>query len=252
MSGIWGKVIGGLSGFALGGPLGALIGTAAGHFVDIKRDEEDAPPPRGVEDLTASKQAAFAIAMIVLSAKMAKADGQVTRDEITAFKHIFNIPASDMKGVGRLFDQAKKTAEGFEPYARQVARLFAGNPAVLEELLGGLFHIAKADGVIHPGEIEFLRGVSDIFGFPVRDFERIREMHLGSMPGGGSDPYTVLGVSRESTDDEIKKAYRTLVRENHPDTLMAQGLPQDFIDLAHEKMAAINGAYDQVRKQRGF
>ncbi len=252
MSGIWGKLVGGVAGFALGGPLGALLGTAAGHFVDLKREDDDGPPPRGPADLTASRQAAFAVAMIVLSAKMAKADGRVTRDEISAFKDIFKIPPGDMKGVGRLFDQAKKTAEGYEPYARQVAKLFAGNPAVLEELLGGLFHIARADGVIHPGEIEFLRGVSAIFGFADRDFERIREVHAGSMPGGVPEPYTVLGVTPASTDEEIKKAYRTLVRENHPDTLIAQGLPQDFIDLAHEKMAAINGAYDQIRKQRGF
>ncbi|CCQ72823.1 TerB family tellurite resistance protein [Magnetospira sp. QH-2] len=255
MAGIWGKVIGGVAGFALlGGPLGALIGAAAGHYVDKKREAEglDGRAPSGPEELTASKQAAFTIAMIALGAKMAKADGQVTRDEVDAFKEIFSIPEGEMKSVGKLFDQAKRSSEGYEVYAKQVGDMFRGNPAVLEELLAGLFHIAKADGVVHPAEITFLRGVARVFGFTDTQFEQMRETRLGSMPDVKSDPYVILGVSSDISDTDLKTEYRKLVREHHPDTLMAQGLPQEFIDLAHEKMAAINAAYDEITRRRGL
>ena len=127
--------------------------------------------------------------------------------------------------------------------------MFAGEPAVLEELIGGLFHIAQADGVVHPAELDFLARVSMIFGFSERDFERLRASY--DQPETSS-PYEVLGVARDDSDADIKKAYRKLIVENHPDKLMAQGLPQEFIDLANEKMAAINVAYDVIKKQRGL
>ena len=187
--------------------------------------------------------------MVVLSAKMAKADGTVTRDEIEAFKQIFHVPPNEIKNVGRLFDQARKNSHGFEPYAKQVARIFQSNPAVLEELLGGLFHIAKADGIAHPAEIEFLTRVSEIFGFNDATFQRMKVAHLGA---DMDDPYVVLGVDHGATDDEVRSTWRTLMREHHPDTLVAQGMPEDFIEVATEKVATINAAYDQICKQRGI
>ena len=244
---VWGKIIGGVAGFALGGPIGALIGAVAGHAVDRIRGDDGAATP----EATATRQVAFTIAVIVLSAKMAKADGTVTRDEIDTFKKLFRIPPDEAKGVGRIFDEARADAQGFEPYAEQVARMFAHEPAVLEELLGGLFHIAKADGIIHPAEMAYLRRVAAIFGFDEPAFERVRVSHLGA-EGGLTDPYEVLGIPRHTDDAGVKAAYRKLIRENHPDTLIAQGLPQEFIDLANEKMAAINAAYDTVAKSRGM
>lgn len=245
---IWGKVIGGVAGFALGGPLGALIGAYAGHKVDQVR-ANDAPSigPGPADQQT--RQVAFTMAVIVLSAKMAKADGVVTREEVNAFKQVFHIPPDEMKSVGKLFDEARKDAQGFEPYARQVAQLFTHEPAVLEELLGGLFHIARADGVVHPAELDFLAKVAVIFGFNQRDFERLRASYDTS---DQADPYEILGVKREDDEATIKKAYRKLIHENHPDKLIAQGLPQEFIDLATEKMSAINTAWDSIKKQRGF
>ena len=242
--GIWGKVLGGAAGFAIGGPLGALVGAVAGHAFDrmhSERDTEESP------DL--ARQTVFAIAVIVLSAKMAKADGKVTRDEIDAFKQVFHIPPEEMNNVGRLFNQARKDAHGFEPYARQVGRMFRNNPAVLEELLGGLFHIARADGIAHPNEIQFLQEVSEIFGFDNATFERIRAAHLGA---DKADPYAVLGLGHDAGDDEVRATWRRLIREHHPDTLIAQGMPQDFVDVATEEMAAINAAYDTIRGQRGM
>jgi len=249
---IWGKVIGGVAGFALGGPLGALIGAVAGHAVDKIRAEAEGPmrlegPEEGLG--SAAKQVAFTIAVIVLGAKMAKADGVVSRAEVEAFKQVFHIPPQEMKNVARIFNQAKRDASGFEPYARQVARLFRDQPAMLEELLAGLFHIAKADGVVHPAELAYLRQVADIFGLDDHAFERVRGIVVGPEE---ADPYEVIGVGRDATDAEIKSAYRKLIRENHPDTLISQGLPQEFIDLANEKMAGINAAYDRIEKERGL
>ncbi|NQV99666.1 MAG: TerB family tellurite resistance protein [Rhodospirillales bacterium] len=243
---IWGKVIGGVAGFAVGGPLGAILGVAAGHAIDRAKIQ----PPEGAGFDSDTRQIAFTTAVIVLCAKMAKADGQVTPDEIAAFRKMFQIPPDEVKKVGDLFNEAKKEATGFEPYAAQVGRLFAHEPAVLEELIAALFVIAKADGHVHPGEIAFVEQVATIFGFSPHQFERLKSIHLGG--SDEIDPYEVLGIDKSATAQEIKSTYRKLTRENHPDTLMAQGVPQEFIDLATEKMATINAAYDKVAKQRGI
>ena len=180
---------------------------------------------------------------------MAKADGVVTRDEVDAFKRVFRVPPEDVKDVSRVFDQARKDSRGFEPYARQIAGMFADNPAVLEELLYCLTLIARADGVMHPEEVKYLRSVADIFGLEDHAFERITEVS-GDLET--SDPYKILDVSRDMTNDEIKSAYRSLVRENHPDKLIADGLPEELIDMATEKLAAINDAFDKVSTERGI
>jgi len=250
---IWGKVIGGVAGFALGGPLGALIGGLAGHAVDkIRGAQEGYDQLEGPEDRvgpSGAKQMAFTVAVIVLGAKMAKADGTVSRAEIDAFKEVFHIPPEEVKNVGRIFDMAKKDSRGFEPYAKQVAWLFRNEPAVLEELLAGLFHIARADGEVHPDELSYLRRVGEIFGLDPQSFERLRATFMGP---DKSDPYEVLGISRGDSNDEIKKTYRKLIRENHPDTLVAQGMPEEFVQVANQRMAAINAAYDEIEKQRGI
>lgn len=242
---IWGKVIGGVTGFAMGGPLGALLGAMAGHaFFDSRQPERDA----GAE-VDGQRQVAFTTAVIVLAAKMAKVDGRVTRDEIDAFKRVFHIPPVDMKGIGNLFDKARKDAHGFEPYARQIADMFAHEPAVLEELLGGLFHIAQADGVVNHAELDYLRRVAAIFGFDARRFDRV---HAGAAGPGEGDPYKVMGLTRRAADAEIKSTYRRLMREHHPDTLIAQGMPKEFVDVATDKVAAINAAYDRIKAERGL
>lgn len=242
---VWGKVLGGAAGFALGGPIGALLGVLAGHAVD-QRTGEALQPGAGDDG---AKHIAFTIGVIVLSAKMAKADGQVTRDEIAIFKRLFHVPPHEIRNVGRLFDQAKQDAAGYEPYARQIAALFTGRPAVLEDLLDSLFMIAGADGEMHAAELAFLASVAGIFGFSDADFSRIRAGHMGA---DKADPYAVLGVSADVSDGELKKAYRVLIKEHHPDTLIAQGMPEEFITAANDKMAAINAAYNEVRQRRGL
>ena len=250
---IWGKILGGAAGFAIGGPLGALLGAVGGHIVDRMRAEtageasSGQPGAAGGPDNTRS--VAFTIAVIVLGAKMAKADGQVTQDEIRAFKEVFRVPPDEMDNVAKVFNQARRDSAGFELYARQVASMFRESPAVLEELLWCLTHIARADGVIHPSELAFLRKVAEIFGLDEAAFERITALRQG--PGAEADPYKVLGVTRAMDTDAIKAAHRALVRENHPDRLIAQGMPEEFVATANQKLAAINAAWDRIKTERG-
>lgn len=240
---IWGKIIGGAAGFAIGGPIGAIVGAVAGHAVDKYRG--DGP----VDEESATKKVAFTIGVIVLSAKMAKADGVVTRDEISAFKQVFHVPPEEVANVGRVWDIGRKSADGFEAYAEQIAKLFNPGSPVLEELIGSLFHIAKADGVIHEAELSYLTTVAEIFGFDDIAFARLQNLYGD---GGGDDPYSILGIDSSASDDAVKAAYRKLTLENHPDRLMAQGLPEEFVENATEKMAVINAAYDRIQKQRGL
>ena len=232
---IWKKIFGGAAVAAIGGPLGQL-------FEKFRAGVGD-----GAGDGT--KQIAFTIAVIALGAKMAKADGVVTREEIDAFREVFQVPDDEVKNVARVFDIARRDTAGYQHYARQVAKLFTENPNVLEDLLGGLFHIAKADGVIHPNELAYLRDVAAIFGFEGAEFDRIRAILLGPDP---DDPYAILGLPHGAEDAELKRHYRKLIRDNHPDRAMAQGLPAEFVDLANQKMAAINAAYERIAKQRGL
>jgi len=243
---IWGKIIGGAAGLALGGPLGALIGAAAGHAVDKMTSAKSDGP---VDETDATKKVAFTIGVIVLSAKMAKADGVVTRDEIAAFRQVFHIPSEETRNVGRVWDLARKDMAGFEVYAQQIAKLFNPGSPVLEELLGSLLHIAKADGVVHENEIAYLGRVAEIFGFDELAFQRLLSVY-GATPA--NDPYAVLDLDPGAGDDEVKATYRKLIREHHPDRLVAEGMPKEFVQQANDKMAAINAAYDEIAKARGL
>jgi DnaJ like chaperone protein len=235
---IWGKLSGAAAGMIMGGPLGAALGAVAGHFL---LDREIMPVGDGDPGVV------FTIALIALSAKMAKADGIVSDAEIEAFKRIVRVPRDEEGNVRRIFNLAHQNIAGYDAYAGQIARLYAGNPAMLEDILDGLFEIAKADGAIHPAEHAFLENVASIFGFAPNEFRRIRASHV---PPDLADPYVILGVSYDASEDEIKRSYRRLVRENHPDSLMARGVPEEFIKLATDKIAAINNAYDAICKER--
>jgi DnaJ like chaperone protein len=234
---IWGKIGGAAAGMLVGGPIGAAVGVLAGHFL-IDRDAAVGDGDPGV---------AFTIAMIALAAKMAKADGVVSDEEIEAFDRVFRVPPNEQASVRRFFNLAQQDTAGYEAYAGQIARLYAGRPAVLEDILDGLFEIAKADGVLHPGEDAFLERVADIFGFAPGEYRRVRASHFAP---DAADPYVVLGVSYDASDEEIKRTYRFLVRENHPDSLIARGVPEEFVKLATDKLAAINGAYDKILAER--
>ena len=195
------------------------------------------------------KSIAFTIGVIALGAKMAKADGIVTGDEVKAFRQVFHVPDAELAGVARVFNLAKQDLAGFDAYARQLARLFAGKPQVLEDLLDSLFHIAKADGAVHEREIAFLESVATIFGFSKASFGCIKARHVVAPK---NDPYAVLGIPPSASSEEIRQHYRKLVRDNHPDRHIAAGVPEEMIEVATEKLARINAAYDAVARERGL
>ena len=237
---IWRTIIGGAAGFAIGGPLGAILGGVAGHVLDKKSSSKQKSSHQ-------TDQMAFTVAIIVLGAKMAKADGTVSIEEIKAFREVFHVPERDMKAVGQIFDEAKKDSSGFEPYANQISDLFKNRKNVLEDLLDGLFHIAKADNILHQSELEYLRQVSIIFGFTDFEFKSIKERH--SSPEI-SDPYKILGLESNANFSQVKNKYKQLIKEYHPDKLIAQGVPKELIDVANKKLSVINDAYDRIEKKQ--
>jgi DnaJ like chaperone protein len=244
---IWGKIFGGATGLAIGGPIGALVGVVLGAGVDALSASEIIVPNRGANDRT--KSVAFTIGAIALGAKMAKADGRVTRDEVTAFRQVFRIPPGEEANVARIFNQARKDSAGYELYARQLAGMFSDRPNVLQELLLCLFHIAKADGTISTVELNFLHDVADIFGIDSDTFDTLHAAEIGP---DDTDPYNILGISRNTAPTEIRRRYHTLVKAHHPDRLTAEGLEGDLIRAGAQRMAAINAAYDRIAKEHGL
>jgi DnaJ like chaperone protein len=235
-----GRIVASARELSFGGPLGALLERAADHIVHRHgHDPADADPRRRV---------AFTIAAIALGAKMARADGDVTRDEVAAFHEVFQIPPGEEEHVDLVFDLARKSTHGFESYARQVGRMFAADPIVLEHLLDGLFHIALADGRICPAEDAYLREVAHHFGFDGAGYARIRAHHAAPDEARSEDAYAILGLTPGAPLGEIRVAYHRLVRETHPDLVMAQGLPAECVALATKKVARINAAYDRLAR----
>lgn len=234
---MWGKLGGAGIGLAVGGPIGALIGAVAGHMLFDRDGGLFGAPDRSI---------VFTTGMVALSAKMARSDGVVTRDEVVAFRSLLDIRSDDLPRIDALFDLAKATTAGFEAYARQLADLFADEPALLEDVLDGLFHVAAADGVLHDAEHDYLLAVSGIFGFAPKLFSQIEARHVRRV----DDPYRVLGVSRSMGLSEIKDAWRRLVAEHHPDKALGRGLPPEAIAIATERLVAINTAWARVSAER--
>ncbi len=240
---IWGRLLGGAAGFALGGPIGAILGVMAGSAFDKKNKSSFNYSKISQEQ----KQQVFTISFIILSAKLAKSDGQVTDDEIQAFKEKFNVPKSELNKVGKIFNEAKKDVYGYKQIADQVGLLFADNKILLEELLNNLFYIAASDGQISLKEIDLLKSISQSFSFDENTFQRIFQMNLKD---NTSDPYRILGVSRDDSDQEIRKKWIQLNKEHHPDNLIARGMPKEFIEQSNKELAAINLAYDKIKEIR--
>lgn len=195
------------------------------------------------------RQVAFSVAMIALSAKMAKADGVVSDAEIKAFYEIFSVPQREMRHVENLYNLAKQDIAGFEYYARQLYALCSETGCqsqLLEDVIEGLFHIAKADGMVHEDEMRFLSSVAEQFAFSKDHFEEIAARHVDQ---NAADPWRILGLKRGVDRDVARKRYRELVRQHHPDQVLARGLPKEFLAIATTRMAAINAAWALIQKE---
>jgi DnaJ like chaperone protein len=213
----------------------ALSALASGESLSEVFEKLRASPDRTV---------GFTIAVIALGAKMAKADGQVTKDEVVAFREVFLIPRDEEDNAARVFNLARQDVAGFDVYARRIKAMYGADDRPLCDLLEGLFHIAVADGVYHPKEDDFLHDVAEIFGFDERRFKSIRAQFVAEAE---RDPYDVLGVDPDAPMDQVRAAWRRLVRETHPDQMMARGVPEEAVKLAERRMVAINRAWEDIQ-----
>ena len=209
---------------------------------------------RGAPERSPERTVAFTIAVIALGAKMAKADGQVTRDEVAAFRRLFTIPAGEEEHAAHVFNLARQDVAGFDAYARKIRAMFPAEalgdgdtetkaPQVLTDLLESLFRIAVADAALHPAEEEFLHTVAQIFGVGEKCFDTLLRRYTGACR---CDPYDVLGVDCEAPFEQVRAAWRRAVKTNHPDAMQARGVPAEAIRLAEERLIAINRAWEEI------
>ncbi len=220
---VWSRITAALSALASGEALSALFDRLRGS------------PERSV---------AFTIAVIALGAKMAKADGRVTRDEVAAFREVFTIPEAEEANAARVFNLARQDVAGFEDYAHRIARMFGPDRDVLSDLLEGLFHIAVADGEYHPAENDFLHRVAQAFAMPEPEFRSLRARFVADAP---PDPWAILGVPPGADLETARTAWRRLVREGHPDRMIARGVPEEAVRMAEKRLIAINAAWEEIR-----
>jgi DnaJ like chaperone protein len=242
----WERIVGSSEDSTMGSILARL--TSVTDTQEAERGSTQ-PAASGEGAVPAHATVAFTIAVVALGAKMAKADGHVTPDEVAAFKQVFTVARQDMANVGRVFDLARQDIAGYEEYADQLGRLFQDNKPLLQDVLEGLFHVATADAVLHPAEDQFLAEVARRFGFSVSELEYIRAHFID---GDGADPFHVLSLTPAASDAQVRTQYRKLVLENHPDRYMARGLPREAVEIADRKLAAINAAYGVIAGERGL
>ena len=237
---IWGSLIGGFVGFSFAGPIGALIGSMVGGRISSARRsgfQQNFTPPQQV----------FAIALIILTAKLAKADGHVSKEELIAIKDKLKIPEHEIDQVGKIFNKAKEDSLGYEPYAQQITQIYRNNPQVLDEVINILFYVAEADSKVSDSELSMIRNIAKIFGLSESQFEGIKESRKGS---DKLNPYIVLGCDPNDDFAAIRKKYLQLSKEHHPDVLINKGVPQEVIEESKKKMRAINSAFDQIEKMK--
>ena len=237
---IWGSLIGGMVGFSLGGPFGMLLGSLIGGKISRARSGST-----GNFGAFAQPQQIFALSLIVLSAKLSKADGQVSKEELIAVRDKLKIPENEIEQVGKIFNKAKQESAGYEPYAQQIAQIYKNNPNALEEVINILFYIAESDGNVSKSELDMMQHIAQIFGLNQSQFNSIKESRKSS---DKLNPYIVLGTSPEEDLQAIRKKYLQLSKENHPDMLISKGVPQEVIEESKKKMRAINSAWDQIQK----
>ena len=235
---IWGSLIGGMIGLSLGGPIGMLLGSILGGKISRGRARG------GFRDIGQS-QRIFALSLIILSAKLSKADGQVSREELIAVKDKLKIPENELDEVGKVFNKAKQESTGYEPYAQQIAQFYKGNLNVLEEVINVLFYIAESDGHVSGEEEKMIENIAYIFGLTQAQYLSIKESRKSS---DKQNPYMVLESSPNDDLQTIRKRYLKLSKEHHPDLLLSKGVPNEVIEESKKTMRSINSAWDQIQK----
>ena len=216
----------------------ALSALASGEGLSALFDRLRAPPEKSV---------AFTIAVIALGAKMAKADGEVTRNEVAAFRQVFAIPPGEEANAARVFNLARQDVAGFDAYARKIRAMFRDDNRVLVDLMEGLFQISVADGRWHPQEEAFLKDVAEIFGVGDRCFRSLRARFV---PDARPDPHDVLGIPAEASLEQARAAWKQAVRDSHPDRMLARGVPEEAVKLAEQRLIAINAAWEEISSKR--
>jgi len=263
----WGKALGGAFGFMMGGPLGALIGIAFGHNFDrglgsIMSDQDFKP---GQQERV---QAAFFTATFSVMGHIAKADGKVTRDEIRMAEAVMDQMGLDVEvreSAKRLFNEGKSDDFPLDEILDQFRMEIHRRSTLLQMFLEIQLQAAYADGVLDKAEEELLIHICKRLGVPVSLLRRLEDMMKAGFGQGAyqstarpvqtrslADAYAILGVEKSATDAQVKKAYRRLMSQHHPDKLVAKGLPEQMIQDATEKTQQIKDAYEQIKQSRGM
>jgi len=255
---VWGKLLGGGAGLMLGGPLGAVLGLVVGHGVDKIRKTEatlidkESKSSNSSQFSSDDKQLAFATGVIVLSAKLAKADGKVSKEEIETFKSVFDFDNKDEETIGEIYNNAKKNSDGYEIYAKQLKIVFGRQEPLYIEFINALYQIAYSDGSLHINEKNMIEEIAKIFEMPKRIVDSIHSGYINSNNDfiNIEEDYAVFSCNSNTSDTDLKKAYFKLVKDYHPDNLVSKGLPEEFIRFANERLSKINAAYERIKKSR--
>ena len=189
----------------------------------------------------------FTIAVIALSAKMAKADGIVSKEEVNAFSQIFEIPKGQEKHVSNVYNLARQDIAGYEIYAKKIAKMLKNKKILLENIIEGLLFISIADGAYHPKEDKFVNNVASIFSIKRGRLEYLKNMYIDT---SANSYYKILNVSPGDNLEQIRKQWKKLVLEHHPDIVLARGLPEEAIRLTAVKLARINEAWENIKAIR--
>lgn len=255
------KIIGVIAGYFLFGFFGSILGYIVGAFIDRMR----ALGAGGMNPLTnALRQAVFLETVFILMGKLAKADGQISQDEIDHIEQF--IQKLGMKAEHRAqaiawFKKGADPAFEIEPTYRRFMSVCGNTRDLKQVLLVYLIVIALADGHFHPAEEALLTEIASHLGYDQAAFKQLMDMVLNQSRFGSQqahpaealdEAYKALGVAKDSTDQEIKRAYRKLMSQYHPDKLMGQGVPEDMIAVATEQAKEIQLAYDLVKKSRNI